>query len=175
MDWHEKVFGSIYRECIEPGYLSSRAIKSAANLPIHLDTSDYSRPRPQPGDNLYEEWEWLTREDMCAYYWSYINELYLDELNKIPKEYWIEIDYTSPTVDDILRVIDFLGLKGISRNCVQNMLSKKINSLKDRFGEDTSYPNWTEWNIVQKNRFDKIAARIMNRLDYYSKGYEVTG
>lgn len=167
IDWHEKIFGDIYRECIEPGCLSPKAIRSVASLPVHLDTSDYSRPRPQLGDAFYDEWEFFSREEMCAYYWSYINDLYLNKLKKIPKGAWIEIDYTSPTVDDILRVTNFLSLRGISKNNIQNMLSKKINSLKERFGERRSYPNWNNWDSELKMRFNKIAGKTMERLGYY--------
>jgi len=66
INWHEKKFGSIYRECKETGRLSPIATTAAANLPVHLDTSDYARPRPLEGDPLHIEWESLTRLLRCA-------------------------------------------------------------------------------------------------------------
>lgn len=167
MDWHERMFGSIYRECKDPGILSPRALNAAANLPVHLDTSDYARPRPCPGDPFYDEWANLSREEMCSFYWSTINELYLNALEKIPKEAWIEIDYTSPKTDDVLRVVDFLGLKGVSRDGIQELLDSRLNSLKDRTGEDCLYPDWRNWDRGLRGRFDKIAERTMERLGYY--------
>ncbi len=167
MDWHELMFGDIYRECKDPGNLSPRAISAAAKLPVHLDTSDYSRPRPLPGTAFYDEWEGLSREEMCAYYWSYINDLYLDQLEKIPQEAWTEIDYTSTGTDDIFRVSEFLGLKGLPRDRIRRMLGKKINSLKERTGEEATYPDWKNWDGGLRRRFDRIASMTMRRLGYY--------
>jgi hypothetical protein len=166
MDWHERMFGNIYRECKEPGDLTPRARAAVAKLPVHLDTSDYSRPRPLPGDPFYDEWENLSRAEMCAYYWSYINDLYLDELERMPQEAWIEIDYTLPSADDILRVGKFLDLKGLSRSRIQRMLNKRINSLRERRGEERVYPDWQNWDDKLRKRFERIAAKTMNRLGY---------
>ena len=167
MDWHEQMFGSIYRECHDAGNLSSRATSAAANLPVHLDTSDYSRPRPLPGTVLFDQWEYLTREEMSAYYWATINDLYLEQLAKIPQEAWIEIDYTNPTVDEISRVADFLQLTGLDRGQIQAMLDKRINSLEERNQEPNRYPGWKYWNSDQRERFDKLTAKTMERLSYY--------
>jgi SAM-dependent methyltransferase len=167
IDWHERMFGSIYRECYDAGNLSSRAISSAANLPVHLDTSDYSRPRPLPESTLFEEWEYLTREEMSAYYWSTINNLYLEQLAKIPQEAWIEIDYTRTTVEEILRVADFLQLTGLERGQVQTMLDMRINSLEERNQGSNRYPDWKHWDSGQRDRFDKLATKTMERLGYY--------
>jgi len=43
INWHEARFGTIYRECREPGNLMPEAVLAAARLPVHLDTSDYAR------------------------------------------------------------------------------------------------------------------------------------
>jgi len=167
-DWHERIFGTIYRECIELGNLSPLAVTNAAGLPVHLDTSDYSRPRPLPGTPFYNDWENFSRVEMCAYYWSYINDLYLNNLEKIPPEAWVDIDYTSPGADDILRVGEFLGLKGLSRRRIQTMLEKKINSLRDRIGEEKTFPEWQNWDSGLRRRFDRIAANTMQYMGYYS-------
>jgi len=168
IDWHERLFGTIYRECCEVGNLSPRAIKNAANLPVHLDTSDYSRPRPLPETPFYNEWENFSRKEMCTYYWSYINDIYLNNLEKIPPEAWIEIDYTSPEADDILRVGEFLGLKGLTRKQIQMMLEERINSLRDRIGEEKTFPDWQNWDSGLRRRFDRIAAKTMHRMGYYN-------
>jgi len=168
MDWHEQIFGTIYRECQYIGNISEVALESASNLLISYDGSDYSRPRPLPDDPLYEEWEELTREEMCAYYWSYINNLYQTELNKIPPDAWIKIDYTHPASKDILKVADFLKLEGIEEETVEKLLNKKINSLNERFKLNPSYPNWMNWNSDKRDRFDRIASQAMFNLNYYS-------
>lgn len=169
MDWHERMFGTIYRECKDSGDLSPQALLNAANLPIHLDTSDYARPRPLSNDPLFSEWENLTREEMCAYYWSFINNLYLDQLTQIPQDSWLTIDYTHPTADDIFKLVEFLGLEGLNQTQIQSMLDKKINSLQDRTGENNYYPNWNNWDSGLRKSFNNIASSTMQRLGYYQK------
>ena len=167
MDWHERMFGSIYRECKDPGKLSPLAISAAASLPVHLDTSDYARPRPLPGNPFYDEWDNFSREEMCTFYWSHINEQYLNHLEKLPRESWIEIDYTSANADEVLQVAKFLGLEGLSKRAVLRMLNKRINSLKERIGEEQKYPDWKNWDGGLRRRFDRIAGKTMQRLGYY--------
>lgn len=170
INWHEKKFGSIYRECKETGNLSPTAISAAANLPIHLDTSDYARPRPLKSDPLHAEWENLTRLEICAYYWSTINELYLNKLQELPDNAWIMIDYTTPSYEDVERVAKFLGLKGLDRESIQDLLHQRINSLQDRglLNEDI-YPDWKNWNSGKRCSFDRIASTTMRRLGYYKE------
>lgn len=169
MDWHNHKFGTIYRECKEPGDLSGEALSSAAGLPVHLDTSDYSRPRPMRGELLYDKWETLSRFEMCAYYWQKINNLYLDQLSRIPAEAWITLDYTSPTPEDLRRVIEFLKLKGISREAIESALSERINSLKQRgINAEREFPRWTDWPCHQRAKFDAMAGNTMIRLGYDS-------
>jgi len=167
IDWHEKAFGTVYRECKEIGNLNEKALQNASNLPIHKDTSDYSRPRPLLGTQLYEKWENLTREEMCAFYWSYINELYISQLKQIPQKSWISLDYTNPNRTDILKVINFLGLEGLNAEKIQEILDENVNSLKDRFGIEKSYPNWKNWNGGLRRCFDQIAESTMQKLGYY--------
>ena len=168
INWHNNKFGSIYRECIDPGNLLPLAIKSVSNLPVHLDTSDYSRPRPQKGEPFYEKWEHFTRLEMCTYYWQAINNLYLEQLSKLPEDTWITLDYTSPHPNDILRVIDFLGLQGISSELIRENLNKKINSLNDRcVSEPAIYPHWSNWSVETLEKFNLIARNVMKKLGYY--------
>lgn len=167
MDWHNRMFGTIYRECADPGDLSPRALAAAANLPVHLDTSDYARPRPGPDHPLHDRWEWLSRFEMCAYYWATINDQYLDKLAQLPKESWLQLDYTHPEVDHIIRACDFCSLTGVERTRVEEMLEGRINSLKDRTGEPLSYVPWTGWDGGQRRRFEAIAGQTMRRLGYF--------
>ncbi len=167
IDWHDKKFGSIYRECRETGELTSQSISAAANLPVLLDYSDYSRPRPMRGESLYAEWENLSRAEMCAYYWARINNLYRDELERLPRESWIEIDYTQPTAGDIQRVMDFCGIKGFDAAAVSAMLDRKINSLQDREAPAGTYPSWPQWTDDMRQKFDRLAGTTMRRFGYY--------
>lgn len=171
IDWHNRMFGTIYRECKEIGNLSERAKVLQGNLPIEEDSSDYSRPRPGPEDIWYEHWENFSRLEMCAWYWSRVNNLYLDQLADLPKEDWIAINYTEPNSKDLLEIIDYLGLTGFSSETLEPMLSKRINSLKNRVGEDDTFPRWPEWSPLDRVRFENIAATTMKRLGHYPKDY----
>ena len=166
MDWHNRMFGSIYRECKDIANIAPRALFSAGRLPVHLDMSDYSRPRPLKGEEYYDIWEDMKREEMCAYYWSKINDIYLSELKMIPCEQWVEIDYTKPTTEDILTVAEFCGLKGLNESIVNKMLNEKINSLKERCEESPQYPKWNMWDVGLKESFINIAGNTMKENGY---------
>jgi hypothetical protein len=168
INWHDKKFGSVYRECAEAGDLNSAAISAAANLLIGLDTSDYSRPRPPEDSPAYIEWESWSRPEMCAYYWSTVNELYLKELGRLPPSAWISIDYTAPSVEAVLQVARFVGLEGLEGEAVQGALDRRINSLQDR-GEKAErvYPKWTDWDGGLRRRFDQRASVAMASLGLY--------
>ncbi len=169
MDWHERMFGSIYRECHEMGNLSERALAAAAKLPGHLDTSDYSRPRPLAGEPLAAEWEHLSREEMCAYYWSRSNREYRAQLARIPASDWIELDYTNVDSDRILEVVEFLGLEGVEGSAVRESLESRVNSLGDRIGESNKYPAWTHWDSGMRDRFWRIAGPAMTELGFVAE------
>ena len=169
LDWHELIWGSVYRECKNPGKLTDEAYKKVSNLPIHKDASDYSRPRPQPEDPHYENWLEYSREEMCAWYWQYINGLYLDQLLKIPSTAYQILDYTHPEVEDIIEVANFLNLQGLTESKISDMLNSKINSVKNRFGVDRRYPDWPNWSSTQRMQFDHIAQKSMSQLRYYAR------
>jgi len=171
IDWHNRMFGTIYRECKEIGELSDRAKQAQASLPIEKDSSDYSRPRPGPDDIWYERWEDFTRLEMCAFYWSRINDLYLNQLEAIPKEDWVAISYTSPGGSDILAITQYLELEGFNLEGIELMLGTRVNSLKDRIDESNFFHRWPEWDPVDRVRFENIAGRTMQRLGYYPEGY----
>ncbi|RMH12349.1 MAG: methyltransferase domain-containing protein [Planctomycetota bacterium] len=166
IDWHDRLFGTVYREAVDAGALSAAARQAAGALPVHLDSSDFARPRPQPGEPMYERWTRATRFEMCSYYWSRIYELYLDELEKLPEDAWVRIDYTTASPDDVLRVAEFLELEGLERDQVQQALDARINSLRDRCNEDPRFPAWTEWDGALRRNFDRIAGKTMRRLGY---------
>ena len=167
MNWHEHKFGNFYKEANSKCNPTNDALVAAQNLLAYQDISDYSRPRPLKGDELYYKWNKLSRFEMCSYYWSTINELYLKELAKIPKEAYIELDYTNVTTDQMIEIGKFLGLKDFKYETIDNMLNKKINSLEDRGHNSGKFPKWTEWNSELREMFDKFASGTMYKLGYY--------
>jgi hypothetical protein len=168
IDWHNRKFGTIYRECSDPGDVTPTALAFAAKLPVYLDSSDYSRPRPMPEESIYVEWENLDRFEMCAYYWQRINNLYLDQLNELPENAWITLDYTDPGVEDVQHVINFLGLKGINEDAIFDLLHRRINSLSQRGVFDGSaFPQSNEWPNDYRRKFAAIAGETMTRLKYW--------
>ena len=168
MDWHNRMFGTIYRECIDPGDLSPRALQAASRLLVHKDTSDYSRPRPRPGEELYERWETLSREEMCAYYFSRMTHLYLDALERLPATEWTALDYTEPSAEAVVEAARFVGLRGLHASEVTGLLNGRINSLQDRIGETDRYPHWTAWDSGLRDRFTRIAQSAMIRAGFWS-------
>jgi hypothetical protein len=166
MDWHDRMFGTIYRECGETGELTSRALAAAANLPLHLDASDFSRPRPHPGDPWFDRWEDLSRFEMCAWSWAHLMDLFQAQVRGLPPDAWIELDFTRPRADDILAAARFVGLEGLDADGVAGMLDARINSLRDRTDEDDRFPRWPDWSDDRRDRFEAIAGPTMRRLGF---------
>lgn len=167
MNWHNEMFGSIYRECSDQGKLNQRAKAAVAALPLDDDHSDFSRPRPSENDPWFELWDQFTRLEMCSWYWSTINTLMLDHLERLPRDCWIPIDYTNPSAKAVGQAVEALGLTGLSSGTVKEMLDSRINSLEDRTGAGGSFPHWRDWSPADRARFDAIAAPMMRRLGYY--------
>lgn len=169
INWHNQMFGNIYRECSEPGDLSDRARKVIKNLPIEDDMSDYARPRPGPDNMWYEKWPTFTRLEMCAWYWSYINELLIEELEKLDQDKWKIINYTHPQASDIMSIAEFLELEGLDSLTIQELLDRKINSVEDRIGKSSDFPKWDDWTPTEKAQFECIAFNSMKRMGFYEK------
>lgn len=167
MNWHNEAFGSIYRECKEASSLSDIAIAALSNLPLELDTSDFARPRPIPSDPFYEEWPNLTRFEMVTWYWAYINRLIVCNLEAIPREDWITVNYTGVQAENIESLFNFLGLEGFDEPRISDMLHSKINSVEERFKIPARFPAWRMWDVELTRRFDRIAGETMNLLGYY--------
>lgn len=167
MDWHEQMFGTVYREAPETGELSARARAAAGALPVHLDTSDYARPRPLPGDPMFSGWLDTSRFEMCCWYWARIYSLYLDELAAIPASASHRLNYSAASPEQVLDAARFLGLAGLDRDTVAEMLDARINSLRDRADEDPHFPAWTAWDGGRRRQFTELAGEVMTRLGYW--------
>jgi hypothetical protein len=170
MNWHNDVFGSVYRECREESPLSELARQTVAALPLEKDESDYARPRPLPGDSCYDRWLDFSRFEMAAWYWQFINRYYRQQLAFLPRDAWVEVDYTSITVERIGALFDFLGLEGFEPHKVEAMLARRINSIEDRIGQNGKFPKWSQWDIERQHQFDAIAADAMREFGYYLHG-----
>lgn len=169
INWHESLFGNIYRECAEKGNLSEQALAHAAGLPIHLDGADFARPRPRPEDPWYCAWDSFDRFQMCAYYWSRINDLYRLELARLDPSCWRQLDCNSMTSDGIIDIANFLGLEGVHHEEVQRYLDKRINSLDQRGANKGNFSYWKHWDSGQRERFDALAAPTMRAAGYYNQ------
>ena len=163
MDWHNKKFGSIYRECRDPGDLTPLARETVAKLPVHLDTSDYLRPH-RAARAAYQEWEHLSRFEKCATTGPPSTSCTCASSRNCPPSAG-PLDYTRPAAREIQRVAEFVGLRGLDHQRVQAMLDRRINSLKDReVITSTPFPPWREWPAGQVEKFDRLAAATMRKL-----------
>jgi hypothetical protein len=166
-NWHNRLFGNFYRECKDPGDLSEAAKACLAQLPLEADTSNYSRPRPRPGDPYYERWPDMSRHEMLCWYWAYINRYAHQRLLDVPADRWLRVDYSAADrVEEVAQAVDFLGLKGISRDTIQGMLDHRINSLADRTGTTDRLPGWRDWSDREMDQFWEIAGDTMTLLGY---------
>lgn len=165
--WHQDMWGNMYREGLKQPPLTLRAQKVIANLPVKEDEADFSRPRPLPGDPWYAQWSEMTHHQMLCWYWNACNMHILDQLDRIPSEYWQRVDYSHANVCvQILSVIDFLGLEGISAAVIDQMLGQRINSVRQRTGKDIPSPSWRNWTDEELDQFWELCTPAMKRLGY---------
>jgi hypothetical protein len=166
MNWHNDLYGTIYRECREEGQLSPQARRFRASLPVEHDVTDYWRPRPAAGEPLHDEWLRLSRLEMLAWSWARLNEVHLESLAAIPQADWLEVDYSGVTAEKLRDVFDFLGLEGFDRARVEAMLESRINTVREHTGREGRFPYWPVWTAEQRSRFDRLAGTMMGRLGY---------
>jgi hypothetical protein len=168
IDWHDLMFGSIYRECRETGTITPGARQRAAALLVHNDSSDFSRIRPLPGDPFHSEWAHMSRAEMSAYYWSRTNDLYADAFDAVDPGRVTRIDYTNAGAEGVLAAARMAGLTGLDRETVEEMLKARINSSVGRAGGGTRSPHWTSWSSGERASFERIAGDTMHRLGYWT-------
>jgi hypothetical protein len=163
---HEQLTGCCYRECKEPSKMTDKALKNHKRYEKN-DVCDYSRPRPSASHFLYEEWSELTRAEMCAFYWAKVNEIHLKELRKLPADKWFTVDYSSDNLSqNVLQMVDFLGLEGLDESKVVDLLNRKINSMLYRGASVGRYQHWSAWDANTAEKFYRIAGDVMKELGY---------
>jgi hypothetical protein len=157
INWHNEVYGSVYRECKEPVSLSKLAREVTTRVPVEKDIANYSRPRPSPSDPFYDEWPTFSRFEMVAWYWAYISRLFINNLSQIPKQDWTTVNYTGIGASDVGHIFDFLGLEGFDQNRVESMIQSRINSVEDganalahRIGDDPKHRSRIRSRLVRK-------------------------
>lgn len=167
IDWHTGKFGNIYREANSAELLSEEALIAARGLRAHLDESDYSRPRPQPGTDLYASWQTFPRHEMSAWYWSECNHVLLEQLDRLPASASRRVDLADG-LEAVEGIFDFLGLERLSHDELATMLDSRINSLDDRGSSSPEpFPHWQDWDSGQRDRFEWLAGDTMARLGYW--------
>lgn len=168
-NWHQYMFGNLYREGKAQPPLCPRAQAVIDALPVADDLSDYGRPRPLPSDPWYERWDSMSHHQMLCWYWNAWNMRILDELEQVPHTQWRRIDYSAATLQtDIKELIDFLGLEGIDDVFIATSLEQHINSCQQRTGEALPVTTWRNWTDQELDQFWEICTPAMQRLGYYT-------
>lgn len=183
IDWHDHLYGSVFRECREVGNLSRHAREWVARFPVPLDEYDGGRLRPQPGDAWYAPWENLSRLEMVSWYWARTNDLILDLLQSLPLDCWQMVDYSRISGARVMEIARFLGLSGLDSEEVSVRVDSRINSFEEQATGGVRFPPWAEWSDADKVAFDAIATPTMRRFGYYAneslrfkpERYDMTG
>lgn len=166
MNWHTEMFGNFYRECKYPVKLSERAQKVIDDLPLEKDTSNYSRPRPVPGDPWYEQWPDFTLHQMLCWYWWKINTVALDSLDSIPCKNIVYFNFSEPysLIEQIGNIFNSFRLEGFDESVVNKMLTTRINSIENRIGGLRRWPVWMDWSDKKLDQFWEICGDTMEKL-----------
>ena len=166
--WHQDMFGDIYREAKSQPPLTPRAQAALDRLPAADDESDFSRPRPRPGDPYFERWPDMTHHEMLCWYWNACNMRILEQLKGLPAAQWRRVDYSAPDLaDQVQAAAGFLGLTGLDRAEIEKHLAKRINSVEQRTGEAGAPVGWRNWTDLELDQFWAICSPAMRELGYY--------
>ncbi len=159
MDWHKFQKPVIYaRE--EDG-------SNGPDLPPEKDPWGYMLLRPTENEPLFNEWKSISRFEKCAWYWSKYNQICLDNIARLDSGNFKVVSATCLDTKGVKEIFNFLKLQGFDSQRVNKMLSKRINSVQDRFGLPDHFPDWKKWTNEQNSRFKLIASNTMMRLGYF--------
>lgn len=158
LDWHKFKSKNVF--AMHEDDPESIVVEPAA------DPWDYSRLRPNPGEEHYNNWSKLSRFQKCAWYWSEFNSLGMDYLSKIDNSRWKCVDVTHAGVDDVRELYEFLNLRGFDEESISKNLTARINSLQERTGQKGDAPHWSNWTDDQMAEFELYAGAIMTKLNY---------
>ena len=104
---------------------------------------------------------------MLCWYWAVINRYAHEQLAEVPADRWLRVDYSAADrVEEVARAVDFLGLRGISRDTIRRMLQDRINSVAERTGSHERLPGWRDWSHQEVDQFWEIAGESMALLGY---------
>lgn len=165
MNWHEQMFPSIYRECRDEVELGPHARDVLARQQGE-DAFDSSLPRPGPDDPWHEAWPGLSRFEMAAWYWNFVNLFLLEKLKRLPADRYLVVKFDSPDVETIRKIYEFIGLEDFDPDSVALLLERRVNSLQERIGAKGRFPYWKDWPAERLQRFYDIAFDSMSALGY---------
>ena len=130
------------------------------------DWWDYSRLRPRPGEQLHERWRDLSRFEKTCWYWAEFNRILIEKAQALPCEAYRIVHIDRNPVSAFERGYRFLGLAGFDAASVRRMISRRINSTKEKYDIAHDFPHYREWSAEQRSIFEKHAGERMAQLGY---------
>lgn len=171
IEWN-KIFGSIYREAEDiKKELSVEAKKAAMSLTLDHDYNDISRPRLLRNEIDLNNWLKLSNFEMICYMWSEINMSHYFSFNKIPKKDVYFLNINNFDLKSAKELFLFLEQPCPPIENIENIITKRINSVSDRKFNivHDHYSEWPNWSQNDKNLFEEIAGPTMELLGYWNK------
>ncbi|MDP8218131.1 MAG: sulfotransferase [Candidatus Theseobacter exili] len=113
---------------------------------------------PDKNSFYYEKWTTMTRFEKVCWFWQNDTK-YLDENTKYTvKLEKLRADYTYFKE----KILDYLDLY-VSKEDWEDIVNKPKNK-----SPVLSFPHWSEWNVEQKEAFNRICGVQMEKYDYAS-------
>jgi len=156
MDWHEYSQGNIFGMYEDD--------ENSPNKSPTDDWWDYSRIRPNKGDQEYKAWKKYTRFEKCTWYWSKYNEILLENYNKLPNNRKKIINMSTIDADTIINLMTFYDLEPLKKDAINLLLKSRINSSKDKYNMGKIFKDKKEWSNDQNKTYDNIATFMETKL-----------
>ena len=107
--------------------------------------------RPNPDSTAGKEWDRMLPYEKCLWYWDMVNSHILSVFENIPKQYSRVIRMEDINADNLLDLIEFFGIKGVSHNQVAQLLEKRVNATPGEAGNSEDNPWSTKMSFPKIN------------------------
>ncbi|MBN1797191.1 MAG: sulfotransferase domain-containing protein [Spirochaetales bacterium] len=125
---------------------------------------DFSRIRPKKNERIYKKWRDISKFEKLCWHWNRFNEILLKMIKDLNKKNYFNVFIDKINIYEIENIFNFLALKGFKRKKVEQLLTSKINTVKQN--GITKYLDWKHWNQDELDIYNKHCMKMMKRLKY---------
>ena len=149
----------------------AKLIPNSKFVHIYRHPGDFVRSGLARGwyqDNIVEQkmikpnianWQQLNRIEKIAWLWNESNTFIENFKQKIDKNRIFELNFSSFSIQDIMQLANFIGIK-LNEKKINKLKNKKINT------QPNPYPKYKDWTEKDKNTLKNICGKLAQKYGY---------